>query len=935
MSSGAVEDQLSELGRYAIAYARAGLRVFPLVPGAKVPMTEHGFKDAVTTEATIVAWWSRTPNANIGIATGARTGGGPFFVLDVDEHNPAASGREAVLDLEARYGKLPDTAEVLTPSGGRHLFYESDGAVVTNAAGGNMPAGIDVRGGGGYVVAAPSIHPNGSVYAWDAFGNLLDGVAIAPAPEWLIDLLTATPPQQAARRDVVPYEGVPRPGDRWAQTVAWPELLEPSGAVYIDTRRHPTGGEYETWARPGCMVDHGENHVGATLYYGGTDLLKIHTSAWPGLTEGATYTKFGYYAATQHHGDFGDAARALGRAAVAEANELLESSIATASSEGGKPAPPVGKPTVFTNSRYLDELSAEVVGHLQRANDPPMLFVRAGRPTRVRADEQGRPIIEVVDPEHLKVTAAETCRFGRTMKEGGFVPTPPPIDLMRSILAARSWPFPALTGITEAPILRPDGLFHTNPGYEAQTKLYHWTTVTYEPVPAAPTGEEVAAARQVIDDLLADFPFDTVADRGNAWGLLITPLVRSIIEGQVPMALLDAPEPGTGKGLLAQVFTTIATGRPAAMQPLPANGEELEKRITALLMCGAGFIVFDNVDGTISSHVLAAALTADTWQGRILGQSTTIDVPNRATWLATGNNIDVGGDLARRCYRIRLDARQARPWAREGFRHPDLLGYVKRHRTEILGALCTIIRSWWVAGRPMANSVSAMGTYTPWVRTVGGILEHAGVDGFLANLHEFHASADHEASAWCAFLTAWREHWSEGHAVTVSELIHAMEASDSTLRETLPDELSGLWGDKKFPMRLGRALVKRLGRHHGENGIHIVAEPRNRRNVAMYSVTARDAGVAWVAPGTEPVDNPKANVRTHAEGCTADQGIPCDCMGCMGSTPSYEDSESSQKRTGGPGGLNPCKPITPANTRSPEPSSPMTDDDLFGPDEPF
>jgi hypothetical protein len=488
------------------------------------------------------------------------------------------------------------------------------------------------------------------------------------------------------------------------------------------------------------------------------------------------------------------------------------------------------------NLRHLDDIVDEILTALVAANDPASLFVRAGRPTRIRSDEHGRPIVEPCDAEHLRVASTEVCGFLRYTEKNGLTPSVVPLEIMRAILAAKSWPFPSLLGITEAPVLRPDGVFVTEAGYEPQTKLYHWSTANYAPIPSLPTSAEVARSVQIVDDLLADFPFDKPADRANAWGLLLTPLVRSVIDGQVPMALLDAPEPGTGKGLLAQVYTTIATGRPATMQPLPDNGEELDKRITSLLLAGATNIVFDNVDGTISSHVLAAALTADTWGGRLLGQSVNVEVPNRATWLATGNNIDVGGDLARRCYRIRLDARQARPWAREGFRHPDLLEYVKRNRTDILGALCTIIRSWWCEGQPMANSTSAMGGYTSWVRTVGGILEHVGVPDFLANLAEFHATADHEASSWEAFLTAWHEHWTDGTCVTVGDLVRSMEASDSQMRETLPDYLAGTWGDKRFAVRLGQQLRKRAGRRYGDAGMFVTPGTPTRTKTATFSV---------------------------------------------------------------------------------------------------
>jgi hypothetical protein len=57
----------------ALAYARHGIPVFPLVPNGKTPLTAHGFKDATTDEAKIMEWWSTTPEANIGMPTGLVT----------------------------------------------------------------------------------------------------------------------------------------------------------------------------------------------------------------------------------------------------------------------------------------------------------------------------------------------------------------------------------------------------------------------------------------------------------------------------------------------------------------------------------------------------------------------------------------------------------------------------------------------------------------------------------------------------------------------------------------------------------------------------------------------------------------------------------------------------------------------------------------------
>jgi len=145
--------------RAALAYAAEfGWPVLPLKPRSKEPLTEHGSFDATTDSEVIKAWWKRWPRANVGIATGRK-----FFVGDVDAKN---GGDESLESLELKHGKLPDTRQQQTGGGGRQYLFTLPDFVVHNSESAIAP-GIDVRGVGGYIVAPPSIHPNGRQYVWD------------------------------------------------------------------------------------------------------------------------------------------------------------------------------------------------------------------------------------------------------------------------------------------------------------------------------------------------------------------------------------------------------------------------------------------------------------------------------------------------------------------------------------------------------------------------------------------------------------------------------------------------------------------------------------------------------------------------------------------------------------------------------------------------
>lgn len=187
--------QPSRLGRAALAYAeRFGWAVLPLHstkdgrctcgnPGCaspgKHPITPHGVKDANKDPTVITRWWRRWPWANVGVATGAASG---VFVLDVD----GTAGRESLAELEEKHGKLPDTIEQITGSGGRHILFKYPGQPIANKV--CLAPGLDVRGDGGYIVAPPSLHVSGRRYEWEV-SSRPGAVPLAEAPGWLLELL--------------------------------------------------------------------------------------------------------------------------------------------------------------------------------------------------------------------------------------------------------------------------------------------------------------------------------------------------------------------------------------------------------------------------------------------------------------------------------------------------------------------------------------------------------------------------------------------------------------------------------------------------------------------------------------------------------------------------------------------------------------------------
>ncbi|HVW43819.1 MAG TPA: bifunctional DNA primase/polymerase [Amycolatopsis sp.] len=143
----------------AAVYAAAGLAVFPCAPGAKRPLSRHGFRDATSDPEQVDVWWRRWPTANIGLPTGRHDGqlagrARGFDVLDIDVH-PSGTGFPAL--ARARRAGLVDgfACLVRTPSGGLHLYYPASGEHGQQSW--SLPTRhVDFRSLGGYVIAPPS-----------------------------------------------------------------------------------------------------------------------------------------------------------------------------------------------------------------------------------------------------------------------------------------------------------------------------------------------------------------------------------------------------------------------------------------------------------------------------------------------------------------------------------------------------------------------------------------------------------------------------------------------------------------------------------------------------------------------------------------------------------------------------------------------------------
>ncbi len=496
------------------------------------------------------------------------------------------------------------------------------------------------------------------------------------------------------------------------------------------------------------------------------------------------------------------------------------------------PAPVDAKdfPVIITTGRFLKDKTRDTLAAVEKANNPPRLFERSGSLSRIAHDEDGVPFIEVVTENACRGFLERAAAFMSIDKEGTEIPVPaPPLNIVRDFMSLPNWDFmgqpyrrlPGLLNVTEVPILRSDGSVLTKQGYDEASRLYYESAagLTMPAVPNKPSEEELHAAAAFIQEPLHDFPFDTEASKTNALALLLTPVCRPMIDGLAPLCLLDKPQPGTGASLLADVIAVIGTGRQAAMMAPPRSDEECEKRIGSFLLSGQSILIIDNVEGYLYFASLAMLLTDPTFQTRILGQTKIVCLPNRGTYIVTGNNIKLGGDMARRCYLCRMDAHEARPWMRdtESFKYTHLIQWVKENRGKLLCAILIMARAWVEAKRPLPKGLPTLGGFEEWANTIGGILAYAGFKDFLGNLDFMYQQADVETPQWEEFFAAWLEVF--GSEPILIETIAKSLGENETITGALPDGVNR--DPKKINRSLAGALRRRAGVHY-PNGLMVI-----------------------------------------------------------------------------------------------------------------
>lgn len=448
------------------------------------------------------------------------------------------------------------------------------------------------------------------------------------------------------------------------------------------------------------------------------------------------------------------------------------------------------------------------------------------------------PRIVLIREASLRERLTKVARFvkRRESEDGDEVVQVHPPAFCTSAVAARGhWPAVRhLEGVISSPILRLDGTVLQTPGYDIATGLLYEPTGPTIAVAEAPTLDDARDACRALLEVVCDFPFRKETHRAAWLAKVLTPLARHAFSGPSPLFLIDANIRASGKSMLADAASLIITGRLIARMSCPKDDDEMRKRITAIALGADQMILIDNIKGELGSASLDAALTGTIWKDRILGRSEIVEMPLVTTWSATGNNVVLLADTSRRVCHIRLESKLENPEEREGFKHPNLLGWVRDERPRLLSAALTILFAYCRNGRP-GQGLKAWGSFEAWSDLVRQALVWAGMPDPGETREELARSSDREAAALRALIAGWPEIDPDGAGMTAAKLLDRLEKSPDEydlFRSAVLDLCPAPAGKLPGTRSLGNKLRHLRGRVVGGRSI----DSRDQHGTAVWYV---------------------------------------------------------------------------------------------------
>jgi putative DNA primase/helicase len=494
----------------------------------------------------------------------------------------------------------------------------------------------------------------------------------------------------------------------------------------------------------------------------------------------------------------------------------------------------------------------------QNVNETEALLIKAGLPIFVRAGKLVRPVTEnvaaadnktaligkfrVMTNDELVDAMAETIRFERfDGRKEDWAATKPPRDVA-SILLNREglWQFPVVVAIVTTPTLRRDGSVLAEPGYDPATRVFYAEDKLLQMplLVERPTQEDAVGALDLLKDLLVEFPFVSPVDRAVALSGILTAVCRPAMP-VAPMHAIKASTAGTGKTYLVDIASMIAIGQKCPVITMGKVEEETEKRLGALLMAGVPIISLDNCNGEMGGDMLCQMVERPMVRARILGRSEAPEIEVRSTCFATGNNLQLRGDMTRRAVVCNLDAGVERPELRAFTLKPTDI--VSADRGKYVAAALTVVRAYMAAGSP--GKLAPIGSYDDWSDMVRSALVWLGEADPVASMEKAREE-DPQLMEIKEVFGQWEECLSLDTKYTTRAIVARSEEDFGNSDYRFPDLHDAMMkvagnGGRISSKSLGRWLMRNQGRV--VNSLKIISFP-DEKNGNKYALVSADEG---------------------------------------------------------------------------------------------
>lgn len=760
------------------------------------------------------------------------------LVIDVDPRNGGDKGFDSLCaDLGIDGDAFP---RVITGSGGWHCYMTKPAdMLIRDTLESDDYDGVEFKSVGRQVVAAGSIHPNGTPYVWSKdHPRIEDG--LPPAPKALLTAIKRPPIKPGQGGGTMTQEQIAAKlatldPAQFGTNDKWFPLMQ---AVH-----HASGGDARTewidWSTSdpafagdayligkrwdSLHADKAGAVTGATLEWlvrKHGDPSKLPPPVVPddefddGIEDAAAaakpsnkFSEFDTPAVSEKFAEFDEAADD-GDAAT-EDDASWQALIEAARVHGYRTMP-----------MHYDQLHVgKMLDHAERSlmkSDAP-LYQMAGRivhPVRTeKASQDDDPIrrpanalmVRTVNNTRLQMYMIDHAPFYRVIVSPNGGKTlklhPAPMKLADQFISRDDKRgLRPLNGIIETPTLRRDGSLLQTAGYDrASGLLLELNGVRFKTIKDEPTRDEAVKALEFLKLPFKDFPF--VPD-GSAFSefdgpdapsasrsVMLSAMLTAVVRRSLPSAPahgVTAPAAGTGKTLAIQCVAMAATGRKATATNQGPNEEEDEKRYGSLFLDGDSIILIDNCNRPVGGAAVCALLTTEFWKGRTLGKTESFLVPTNSTLFYNGNGLKFSDDMTRRALLCRMDAKMERPERR----HFDvnLEQWVPANRVKLVRAALIVLRAFVVAGRPGLDGFERLGSFEAWSDLVRGALIWLGEPDPVMT-QNFIVRKDPVKAMLGALLSAARLTF-DGRWFTAGELYNASAESDDTLASAIEAALA-------------------------------------------------------------------------------------------------------------------------------------------------